>query len=445
MKTANGLPPAVLLDMDVQGVAVARSLGRRGITVWALDASADRWSLHSRYCQRMRIPSLTEGDGPLLEAMIGLGRRLGDAVLYGLHDDYAAFIARNRDQLQRWYRITHAHRAAVETVIDKRRLAILCQQVGIAIPRTWAPRGEDELRAVSREVPFPCLLKPAYSRSWRTAAAERVVKGAKTVRVGSAEELVAEWQRLSRLGCPLLIQELIPGPDHNLYTCSGYYGQDAAPLAQVVGRKFRTLPVHFGVGTLLETVFQPEVASLARRLARALNYRGNLGAEFKLDPRDGRFKLIEGNARFGLWAGFAGHCGVDLAYCAYRDAIGAPVSFRGPYPTGVRWLHPKWDLDAVIEMCRRRELGLADWLRSLTKVRSLAGFAWDDPVPFLHYCVDIGHGLARRTTHRAGRSAVKSALRDTRPAVTRGLGSHIGAAVGKPLPTTQDWRSRTDG
>jgi predicted ATP-grasp superfamily ATP-dependent carboligase len=431
--------------MDVSGIAVARSLGRRGITVWALDASADRWSLHSRYCQRMGIPSLTEGDGPLLEAMLGLGRRLGDAVLYGLHDDYVAFIARNREQLQRWYRITHAHRSAVETVIDKRRLATLCQQAGIPIPRTWVPRGEDEVRAISREAPFPCLLKPAYSRSWRTPAAERVVRGAKTVRVGSPEELVGEWQRLSQLGCPLLVQELIPGPDHNLYTCSGYYGQDAAPLAQLVGRKFRTLPVHFGVATLLESVFQPEVASLARRLARALNYRGNLGAEFKLDPRDGRFKLIESNARFVLWAGFAGDCGVDLAYCAYRDAIGAPVSFRGPYPTGVRWLHPKWDLHAVIEMRKRRELGLADWLRSLTRVRSLAGFAWDDPVPFVHYCVDIARGLARRAGYRTGRSAVGSAPRHARPAFTPSPYSRIGSVAVKPRPMTRQWGRRRDG
>jgi predicted ATP-grasp superfamily ATP-dependent carboligase len=400
---ANRLPPAVLLDMDVPGLAIARSLGRRGVEVWALDARADRWALHSRYCQRMRIPGLTEGDGPLLEAMIGLGRRLGDAVLYGLHDDYVSFIVRHREQLEHWYRITHAHNWALEALIDKRRLAALCEQTGIPIPRTWVPRGEDEVRALSGEMRFPCLIKPAFSRSWRTQVAERVVKGAKVIRVGSKDELLRAWQSLSQIGSPMLLQEQVPGRDGTLYYCTGYYGKGGDALGQVVNRKLRTVPAHLGVGTLIEGVLRPEVTGLSQRLARALNYRGNLGVEFKLDARDRRFKLIEANARFGLSDGFAGYCGVDVAYCAYRDAIGAPVSLNGRYRTGIRWLHLDKDLHAVAQLLKAHELGLGAWLLSLARVRSHAALALDDLSPFLYYSGEI----ARRYMRRALRSTAR--------------------------------------
>jgi predicted ATP-grasp superfamily ATP-dependent carboligase len=250
---------------------------------------------------------------------------------------------------------------------------------------------------------FPCLIKPAFSRSWRTRAAERVVKGAKVVRVGSGEELLRAWRWLSQVGSPMLVQEEIPGPDVNLHYCMGYYGGGGAPLGVVVNRKLRTVPAHLGPGTLMESVLQPEVAGLSERLARALNYRGNLGVEFKLDPRDGRFKLIEANARFGLSDGSAGDCGVDVAYCAYRDAIGAPVSLNGRYRTGIRWLYGDKDLDAVAQLLKAHELGLGAWLLSLARVRSHAALALDDLSPFLHYC----GGIARRYMRRALRSTTR--------------------------------------
>jgi len=395
------LPPAVLLDMDVPGLAIARSLGRRGVEVWGLHAAGRRWSMRSRYCRMMIVPGPTENQGALLEALADLGRSARGAVLYALHDDYLAFVAGHRAQLEPWFRIAHPHNSAIEALVDKRRLASICAQAGIAIPRTWAPDEGDGVRDICGDICYPCLIKPAYSRAWRTPAAERLVGGAKALRIASSHELLAEWRGLRGIGSPLIVQEIIPGPDENLYYSAGYYGAGGAPLAQFAGRKLRTLPVHLGAGTLVESVSEPGVHVLARRLAQALDYRGNLGVEFKLDPRDGGFKLIEANARFGLWDGFAADCGVDLAYCAYRDAVGAPISFNGSYRTSVRWLHLRRDLDALIEMRRKGEIGLGGWLLSLAKVRSHAALAGDDLGPFMHYCLAFAADLSRRLARKA--------------------------------------------
>ena len=47
--------------------------------------------------------------------------------------------------------------------------------------------------------------------------------------------------------------------------------------------------------------------------------------EFKRDPRDGRFKLMEVNPRFWLWHGLAASLGVDFARIAYHDLLGRPA------------------------------------------------------------------------------------------------------------------------
>ena len=55
------------------------------------------------------------------------------------------------------------------------------------------------------------------------------------------------------------------------------------------------------------------------------SYRGIFSAEFKRDPRDGLFKLLEVNARPWWFVDFAVRCGVDVCRMAYDDALGREV------------------------------------------------------------------------------------------------------------------------
>jgi predicted ATP-grasp superfamily ATP-dependent carboligase len=224
---------------------------------------------------------------------------------------------------------------------------------------------------------------------------ERLLGDAKVLRVGSADELLDAYRRLVEIGGPLLVQEEIPGPDHNLHYYSGYHGQCGVRLGEFTFRKLRMLPIHAGAGTLIESTADPELSALSLQFALSLNYRGSLGLEFKLDPRDERLKLLDANARFGLWDGFAADCGVDLAYCAYRDAVGRPVSFNGAYRTGICSVDLRRDLEAAVKLYTRRELGPVAWLSSLLRVRSEVAFAWDDPAPFVHTCWLIARRVAR--------------------------------------------------
>jgi len=59
-------------------------------------------------------------------------------------------------------------------------------------------------------------------------------------------------------------------------------------------------------------------------LLRALSFHGISQVEFKHDPRDGRYKLMEVNPRLWQWHGLATATGVDLTRIAYLDLIGNP-------------------------------------------------------------------------------------------------------------------------
>ena len=60
---------------------------------------------------------------------------------------------------------------------------------------------------------------------------------------------------------------------------------------------------------------------------RGIGLRGVAVPEFKRDPRDGEWKLIEVNHRFTGSLDLTRHCGIDMARIAYDSTV-------GPVPAG---------------------------------------------------------------------------------------------------------------
>ena len=69
-------------------------------------------------------------------------------------------------------------------------------------------------------------------------------------------------------------------------------------------------------------------SSRGSRFCAALGFHGISQVEFKRDPRDGRYKLMEINPRLWQWHGLAAACGVDLPRIAYCDLLGAAAARR---------------------------------------------------------------------------------------------------------------------
>ena len=139
-----------------------------------------------------------------------------------------------------------------------------------------------------------------------------------------------------------MIQELIPGGDDELYTLGSYLDASGTPLGLFSGRKLRQTPPNVGTCRVGEAVWVQEVVDAGLRLLAALSFTGLSQVEFKRDPRDGRFKLMEINPRLFQWHGLAAACGVDLPALAYWDLLGAPrpaARMNGPNgdSNGKRW------------------------------------------------------------------------------------------------------------
>ena len=65
-----------------------------------------------------------------------------------------------------------------------------------------------------------------------------------------------------------------------------------------MAQRWRQHPPEFGrASTFVETIDLPLLENLSERFLKAINYYGLVELEYKLDPRDGQYKLLDVNAR----------------------------------------------------------------------------------------------------------------------------------------------------
>ena len=372
-----GLPGAVVVGGDYQGLGIVRSLGRRGIPICVIDdeLSIARFSRYTTHA--LRTPNLRDEEA-VVEALLDAGRRLGleGWILFPTRDELVAAFSRGRDRLGEVFRVATPPWEAVRRAWDKRETYELGAQLGIPVPRTWRPRDAAELEAIDGEPPF--AIKPAIKEHFVYATKD------KAWRADSREELAILFERAAAIVGPgeVMVQELIPGDGRQQYAYCAFY-KDGQAIASMVACRRRQHPPEFGrASTFVETVELPELEILSERFLAAIDYYGLIELEYKLDPRDGAYKLLDVNARTWGYHTLGPSAGVDFPYLLYSDQTGTSVD-RCRADAGVRWIRLATDMPtAVVEFVHGR-LDWRSYLRSLVSFDVESVFSGRDPVPGL--------------------------------------------------------------
>lgn len=61
-------------------------------------------------------------------------------------------------------------------------------------------------------------------------------------------ELLENYKEIARQKLEVMVQEIMPGGDDQIYEFYSYLNRDSEPLAIFTKKKIRQNPVHFGIG-----------------------------------------------------------------------------------------------------------------------------------------------------------------------------------------------------
>jgi predicted ATP-grasp superfamily ATP-dependent carboligase len=391
-------PPAVVLGLGQNGLATVRALGRLGIPVIGIDTDLAQPSAQTRYCVKIHCDDFLSGGPGLVDTLVALGRQLPvKGVLFPSGDLNVSVVSEHREALEPYFHYALPSKDVLRLFLDKKAFYTLAMARGFPIPRTYFSEEVGDIRAVAREIAYPCLIKP-----FQPTAAWRKTFDTRLFLADSAAMLTALYECIHPVHQDLIIQEYMPGPDSELYWGVTYLDGDGEPLAVWTGRKLRMYPRGFGTATLAESRREPWVAREAVRVLQGMGHRGYGVVEFKRDRRDGRFKITEATGgRTWFPHGLVTRSGINLPAIMYHHLLGRPVAPQTAFEEGIKWIHEERDLKTVsLYFLPEGKLTYGSWLRSYAGKRTYAYAAWDDPRVILTALGRIARAGATRLRRR---------------------------------------------
>ncbi len=407
MPSRNDISPVFVEGLDVSAYGIARSVGRHGVPVYALNDRLHDSLRFSRYCRGCFVypddPAQQRtyaGDSVanedvlcqlLLEWSTGFSQK---PVLFATSDWFARFLSNRQRELAQRFLFHWVAPDLFNTIVDKGRMVGFCESAGVRIPRTHITRAEDDIAKVARYFSYPCLVKPIHRYT-----AGFPIEMAKVFIAGSPVEVTSFFSSYPQLKGATLMQELIEGGDDQVFQYTALIDNAGEVAACSTVRKLRQFPAGYGSMCYGRTERNEALTTESLKLLRALGYRGLGSLEFKYRQKDGGYYFIEMNTRLPWYNGIFADAGVNLAHLAYLDLTGQFAELSAP-PTqreGTTWLgfhnYAAWRR----ETRSQRSIGFGKFVASVARSKSYAWWNWKDPAPFL------GSGVfaLRRTAGKA--------------------------------------------
>ncbi len=282
----------------------------------------------------------------------------GRAVLFPTSDAAVLFISRNRGPLAAHFDFMVPTEKVQEAMVNKRAQYSEAKRLGIPMTETFYPLSMRDVDEALDSLHFPVFIKPLYSHLWYR------IFGNKGFVVNTPDELREKMLLVFDSGVEAMLQEVIWPPGRDLYNVAAYFGRDGYESPAFTWHKARQSPPNFGVGSLVESQHQAEVAELGLRFMKGLGYRGIGSVGFKREERDGKWKLIELNARTWMQNEHSDAAGIPLTYLEYLDLTGQPKPALGRFKDGVRWWDSMSDFDSFWRLRRRGDITVLQWMRS---------------------------------------------------------------------------------
>jgi predicted ATP-grasp superfamily ATP-dependent carboligase len=392
-------PRALVLGIEhPRGVAVVRSLGRRGVPVVAVERDPNARGLGSRYLRQ--VVMVEDRDEAILSRLEAVAAAPGD-LLIPTNDRFLTLVSRHWARLARSYTPTVPPWDLLEPLMDKPACYRLAQAAGLRTPQVVVPGGPAELDAavsaldlvgrryiLSVRLPGDIPADPATGRMTTVAGEDAAAVRARCLAIAA------------RTGEIPMIVEVVPGRSDRCVGVSMVVGRDHVPVVSYCVRRLQLRlyasdsrfvhPYELGANVYCESVRDDEATEAATRFVRATRFYGAITVEFRRDARDEGLTLIKVDPRVVRATSLSTALGLDVPTALYDTFTGSGRPAGAGYRERVAWMWPAWYLHTVGQNRARASVVRQLWAvaRSAHRLRAFAYLSVRDPRPAL---ADVAH------------------------------------------------------
>jgi len=293
VKIKNKQIGAIVIGGHIQGLGIARILGRENVPVIVFDKTNLTIARFSKYCIEFHLVS---NDDLIKKLKDFKNKNLFEGwVIYPTSDAHVELLSKHKMQLEPYFKITTDSWNSISIFYNKIKTYQLAKELEIPIAATFFPRELNDLESIN--VSFPCIIKPAVMHNFYEKTKQKVFI------CNDLNQLKSFYIKASTI-IPkeeIIIQEIIQGPSKNQFSACFLF-LNKQTYVWLTACRMRQHPIDFGnATTYAETIDIPELKSFAEKILIASDYNGICEVEFKLDSRDNQYKFLEVNTRTWKW------------------------------------------------------------------------------------------------------------------------------------------------
>jgi predicted ATP-grasp superfamily ATP-dependent carboligase len=322
----------LVTDADTpKALAIVRAIGREH-DVWTAAESRVALAGWSRYAGR-HIRYSFESAAGFTPWALAVCKENGIDILITPEEASSLLAARAESQFNKvGTRITTLPLDALEIAMDKARTMQAAMETGIRVPPTRILERPEDALAAARDLGYPVVVKPRYSRYW---IGDRFISSDGVGYANSDSQLRHLMKSLDPRLPPPLLQGFIQGFGCGICVLLTKNGTATAEFAHRRLRDYRPT----GSGSVLRksVAVDPRLREISATLLRYIGARGIAMVEFRIDD-SGEPYVMEINGRFWGSLQLAVDAGVNFPLLLVNDTLGKPVE-QPRYREGVilRW------------------------------------------------------------------------------------------------------------
>lgn len=376
--------PVIVFGLYFPGIEILKTLRIQGIYGIGLDSNNSP-GLKLLKIKTFLCPDPNDNEQEWLSFLLKF-KDLGGKkpVILNTSDNFIDAILNNSEILSQYFLFHDSINGITQKLMNKSKLVKLAEKLEIPVAKTIHFKNIDQLEVELKSMCFPLLIRPEFGKKWQKGVLKKITNGEKLLKVENRQELIHILNKILPYDKELIIQELVVGPDENLYYLVCYIDKDSNCVGHFCGQKLRLLPAHFGSATYMKTCSSEPLLPYALKLLKENNYHGPAGVEFKLDERDSQYKIIEINTRYGLWDSVGTQLGVNVFKIGYNDLAGIKQKPVHSNNKEVYWWSIIRDLSVIRQYKKEGLLKYTDLFKLVLKRPYIPDFYWNEPLLMLN-------------------------------------------------------------
>ena len=377
-------------------LSTVRSLGRQGLEVHVAPFDFHAPALSSRYIQATHfLPYYLDGGAAWLDAVRSLLREQRFALVIPCDERALLPLCLHRDELSAMCPLAIPSPAALDIYFDKIKTRALAEACAVPVAKGRLLAHADTVESIVADLGLPVVIKEPMSY----ALPELYVRT--STKIISERGALATWLARQDHSAPMLLEQMFPG-----------FGLGVSVLCHEgqVLQAFEHHRAHELNGSSYyrkSAPLDPERLAAVERMVKASAYTGLAMFEFKHNPANGKWILIEVNARPWGSLPLPVSIGVDFPYRLYRLLARGETTPSVAYPAeryGRNLMQDMWQARSCAKPLLRRPHKFAahcfGWVWSFHRI--LLGrehhdaLVMDDPAPGWRELLETVGGASQR-------------------------------------------------